>query len=252
MTIFTLNIFWFTIAPSYYWLMYALSFLIGYFLLLKRKFLSKEQLDDLFLYIFLWVLLWWRIWYILFYDLWFFIQNPQDIIKVWEWWMSFHGWALWVIISILLYSKIKKESFLKIADEIAFVAPIWLLLWRIWNYLNKELLWFPYNWPLAVEKDWNYFFPSPLVESFLEWFILFFILLFVSSKRKFYWQIWASFLIFYGIFRFLVEIFLRTPDPQIWYIFGFLTMWSLLSLPMIITWIFFLYFLRNKDYAKLK
>lgn len=246
MTIFELDIFWIHIAPSYYGLMYAVSFFIWYFILYKRNVFEKKDLENLFLYVFLWVLLWWRLGYVLFYNLSYYLSNPFDVLKVWEWWMSFHGGALWVIISLIIFSKIYNKNFFKIVDEITLLVPIWLFFWRIWNYLNKELLGFPYEWFLAVEKAWNYYFPSPLLEAFLEWIILFLILIFVYKKRTYYGQIWASFLIWYWVFRTIVELFFREPDSQIWYIFSFFTLWSLLSIPMIIIWLFLSYFLRKK------
>jgi phosphatidylglycerol:prolipoprotein diacylglycerol transferase len=252
MTIFTLHIFWLTIAPSYYWLMYAISFLIWYYLVSKTKVLSKEKLDNLFLYIVFWVILGWRIWYILFYDLAYYLENPLSIFKVWEWWMSFHGWALWVIIATLIFSKVYKESFLKIIDEICLILPIWLFFWRIWNYLNKELLGWPYSWFLAVEKNGGLYFPSPLLEAFLEWFVLFLILYFISKRKKYLWQIWVWFFIWYWVFRTIVELFFRLPDVQIWYIFHYFTIWSILSIIMIIVWILFSFILRKKYEVNIK
>jgi len=85
MYIFELNIFWLHIAPSYYGLMYAISFILLYIILKKTSFLSKNQIENLFLYMIFWVVLWWRIWYILFYNFWFYLENPINILKVWEW-----------------------------------------------------------------------------------------------------------------------------------------------------------------------
>ncbi len=248
MTIFEITLFGIKIAPTYYWLMYAISFLIWYFILEKRKVIEKKYLEDIFLYIFLWVVLWGRLGYILFYNLSNYISNPIDIFKVWEWWMSFHGWVIWVIIAMLLFSKRKKLSFLIIADQITLVLPIWLWLGRIWNYLNKELLWFSdYNWLFAVSKDWVWYFPSPLLESFLEWLVLFTILNLLYIKwilKK--WQIASLFLILYSVFRLFTEIFFRQPDVQIWYIFWYFTMWEILSLPMFIIWLILFIRFRNE------
>jgi len=245
MYIFELNIFWLHIAPSYYGLMYAISFILWYIILKKTSFLSKNQIENLFLYLIFWVVLWWRIWYILFYNFWFYLENTINILKVWEWWMSFHGWVLWVIIALSIFAKRNKINLLKLWDEIAFIVPIWLFFGRIWNYINKELLWFEYNWFLAIEKWWKYFFPSPLLEAFLEWIILFIILFFVKKYKKFNWQIAWFFLIFYSIFRIFVEYFFRTPDENIGYIFWFLTMGIILSLPLILIWIILLIFIRR-------
>ena len=236
MTIFELNIFWVHIAPTYYWLMYAIGFLIWYYIILKRWVLSSQKVESLFIYIFLWVVLWGRLWYVLFYNLDYYLQNPVSILYFMEWWLSFHWGVLWVILAMILFSKVQKESFLKVADEVTSVLPIWLFFWRIWNYLNKELLWFSgYNWPLAVKIWENSYFPSPLLEAFLEWIVLYLILFFFyKSKNTRLGQTASLFLVFYGIFRIFVELFFRTPDPQIWYIFWFLTMWIILTLPMVI------------------
>jgi len=256
MTIFSIELFWITFAPTYYWLMYAIWFMAWYYIIKKRWFVVWNKLEDLFLYIVLWVILWWRIGYIIFYNLNSYINNPLDIFKVWEWWMSFHWWVIWVIFAMLLFSRKYKFNFLKLADQITAVLPIWLWLWRIWNYLNQELLWYSwYTWFFAVYKNWIWYFPSPLIEALLEWFVLFIILFlvyFLNNKVRcvetnkqirygFDWQIATLFLIFYWTFRIIVEYFFRTPDAQIGYILWYFTMWELLSIPMVIIWLI-LYF----------
>lgn len=248
MTIFEINIFWFTLAPSYYGLMYALWFIAGYYYILKKNILKKEELENLFFYVFLGVILWGRIWYILFYDFSAYLANPIDILKVWEWWMSFHGGFLWVVISVILFAKKYKINFWKIIDELAVIVPVWIWLGRIWNYLNKELLGYSnYSWLFAVEKNGVSYFPSPLLEAFLEWFVLLIMLYFINKNKTFFGQTSAFFLIWYGIFRVIVELFFRTPDAHIWYIFWFLTLGSLLSIPMIIIWIILFFILRKNE-----
>ncbi len=242
MTIFELNIFWITIAPSYYWLMYAIWFIAWYYIIKKRSIIPSIKMDDLFLYIFLWVIIWWRLGYVLFYDLSSYLSEPLSILKVWEWWMSFHWWVIWVAITMFLFARNNKINFLKLADQVSLVLPIWLWLGRIWNYLNWELLGYSgYTGLLAVYKNDIGYFPSPLLEALLEWLVLYFILLFFYKKNHSPWQIAALFLILYAVFRLFVEIFFRTPDVHIWYIYWFLTMWQILTIPMLIVWIF-LYF----------
>lgn len=249
MTIFEINIFGINIAPTYYWLMYALSFIIWYYILKHRKIFSSEKLDSLLMYIFAGVIFGGRFGYVIFYNLPFYIENPSKILHFWEWGMSFHGWVIWVILAMFIFSKVHKMSFLKTADNITSILPIWLGLWRIGNYINKELLWFyPYNWPLWVEKEGNIHFPSPLLESLLEWLVLYVILSIIYKKSKIPWVVSASFLLFYGLFRLFIELF-RIPDEQLGYLFWGLTMGQILSLPMIIFWITFIiykYYVSNK------
>ena len=236
MKIFEITFIWVTIAPTYYWLMYVLWFIIWIYIIQKRWIIQKKYIDNLFLYIFLWVILWWRFWYVLFYNFSSYISDPLSILKIWEWWMSFHGWVIWVIIAMLLFSRKFKINFYKLSDQITLVLPIWIWLWRIWNYLNWELLWYsPYTWIFAI----NWQFPSPLIEFLLEWIILFLILNYLYLKKNLKkWQIACLFLIFYSLFRIIVEIYFRIPDAHIWYILEYFTIWEILSLPMFLIWIF--------------
>ncbi len=251
MYIFEFTIFWVHIAPSYYWLMYLLGFLAWFYIIKKRiefafktknwgkiqEKKAKELLDDLLIYLVLGVILWWRIWYILFYNFSWYLENPLNILKIWEWGMSFHWWLIWVALALFLFSKKNKVNFYSLADHIALVAPIWIGLGRIWNYLNKELLGFyPYYWPFNV--DWR--FPSPLLEMFLEWVVLFIILNWVYRNKKLATgQIASLFLILYWVFRIFVEVFFRTPDEHIWYIWGYFTLWGIYSFFMVIVGVYF-------------
>lgn len=235
MKIFDIYFLWLHIAPSYYGLMYALWFIIWYYTLSKRKFLKENELDSLVTYIFFWVILGWRLWYILFYDFRYYQNNISEIYKFWHWWMSFHGWVIWVIIAMYIFCKVYKKSIFTVWDNVTSILPIWLWLWRIWNYLNKELLWRTYTWPLAVEKWGQYYFPSPLLEAVLEWLMLYLIVNYYFKKSKNPWYSSWIFLIAYAIFRILVE-FLRQPDVQIWYIFWIFTIWQILSIPMLLYW----------------
>jgi len=272
MIIFEFDIFWLTVAPSYYGFMYVLWFLFWYFIIKYRKkyifsrvrkpaYPTKNNhlLDDLFIYIFFWVIIWWRLWYILFYNLSFYLSNLFDILKIWEWWMSFHGWVIGVIFAMFLFAKRYRINFFSLSDEVVSVVPIWLWLWRIWNYLNGELLWFsPYNWFLAVYKNWVWYFPSPILEAILEWLVLFVILNYFYNRnylnnKWFQGQVSFLFLILYWFFRIFVELFFRVPDSNIWYLFWVFTVWEILSIPMVIfgvVWYWFL--LKIGDCNKIK
>ncbi len=250
MKIFEFSLFGLSIAPTYYGLMYVLGFLYGIWAIKKTGKYKTSQVDDLFIYIFAWVILWWRLWYVLFYNPSEYLSSPLDIFKVWEWWMSFHGWMLGVILASYIFSKRNKVSFLMVMDHIATIVPVGLFLGRIWNYLNKELLWFPYDGFLSVKTNSWSFFPSPLVEALLEGIFIFFILHFVAQKQKFSGQLAFLFLILYGVFRILVELFIRTPDIQIGYYFGFITQGSILSGIMLIGGILLYLYFQKKDVTK--
>lgn len=236
MPIFSLDIFWISLAPTWYGLMYALGFLAGYFIIQRRQLFTQRELDALFLFIAAAIIVWGRLWYVCFYNASYFLSHPLEIFATWNGGMSFHGAALAVILSIILWSlKYKKPLFL-VGDAVATVVPIGIWLWRIGNYINGELYGFGgYTGPFAIVQEWIRYFPSPLLEALCEWLILFILVNVVF--RYFAPKIGyasATFLIGYGIMRFCIE-FIRLPDAQVGYLFStdWFTLGQFLSLPLI-------------------
>lgn len=133
--------------------------------------------------------------------------------------MSFHGGFLGVALALFFYARKQKIDFWKLSDDIALIIPVGLFFGRIGNYLNKELLGFSYSGPFAVETQAGSFFPSPLLEAFLEGIMIFLILRSIAKKQIFSGQLASMFLILYGVFRTFIELFIRTPDVQIGYYF---------------------------------
>lgn len=89
MSIFTLHIGSFVLAPTWYGLMYALSFLLG-LLFMEREFKSKDA-DWLFFATILGVIIGGRLGYVFFYNLPYYLGNPLEIFMPWKGGMSFHG-----------------------------------------------------------------------------------------------------------------------------------------------------------------
>ena len=226
-----------------YWIFYLIGFILAYIFLLiiwkKRIFhkfsnlqtLLEKDLETLFIILILWVLIWWRLWHVLIYDFQYFLNNPIDIIKVWQWWMSFIWWLLWVIIWVSLLLRKKKFSrkeFIILLDLLACILPLCIALWRLWNFLNQELYWIIFNnpfwrtewtiwtltslWFLHIydKIDSSLRINTNLLSIIFEWILLFITLLTIlikqikNDKRKF-WKISMIFLLRYSIVRFLFE-----------------------------------------------
>ena len=197
-----------------------------------------KNFDDLITYLVISIIIGGRIGYIIFYNLNYYISNPSEILKIWEGGMSFHGALLGIIIGTYLFSQKKGVSTFFMLDIIACVAPIGIFLGRIANFINGELV------GKATNVSWSVIFPlidmlprhpSQLYEAILEGIILFLILNILIFKKKY--KIGLSsclFLIYYGIFRIVSEVF-REPDAQIGYLFGLFSMGSLLSFFMILS-----------------
>lgn len=166
------------------------------------------------------------------------LENPLDIFKVWEGGMAFHGGFLGVCVAVIYLSRSRKIPLMRVADLAAISAPIGLGLVRIANFINQEL------YGRVTDVPWGFYFatdysgkarhPSQLYESFLEGFVIFSVLWFVSRKFKALTKpglCTGLFLLMYGSFRMFVENF-REPDNIVQ--FGPLTRGMAYSLPMVL------------------
>ena len=187
-----------------------------------------------------------RVAYVIFYNLNFYLDNPIEILKIWQGGMSFHGGLIGVILSIFFFSKLKQINFLNLLNLVSSCAPIGLFLGRLANFVNRELIGRPTN------SDWGVLFfendvlrhPSQIYEAIFEGLIIF-IVIFYVIKKKYYTSINVSalFLIMYGFFRFTIE-FYREPDSHLGFIFMNISMGQLLCLPMVL---FGLMFVKKKN-----
>lgn len=240
MSIFEISIFGIQIAPSWYGLMYALGFIWCYEYVRRNSTIRPLDMESLLFSIFIWVIAWWRIGYVFLYNFEYFLSHPLEIFAVWQGGMSFHGWALWVILMIFLFAWRKKYRVFDVSDPIVTILPLALWLGRIGNLINKELLGFtPYSGPFAIAQHGIAHFPSPLLEAILEWIILLIIMFSWKSYEKKTGRkagyASAIFLFGYGIFRLFSEFF-RLPDAHIGYLFWteWITLGMIYTLPMIV------------------
>ena len=235
------------IVIRWYSLAYIFGIVIGWWfgkkiiihILKNTNFKFKlDDFDDLISYLIISIIVGGRIGYVIFYNFNYYILNPLEIIKVWEGGMSFHGALIGIVIGTYLFSKKKSISMFFILDIIACVAPVGIFLGRIANFINSELI------GKVTSVSWGVIFPlvdtlprhpSQLYEAMLEGVTLFLILNILIFKRKY--KVGSSsylFLIYYGFFRILSEVF-REPDAQIGYVFSFFSMGTILSFFMILS-----------------
>jgi len=228
-------------AVRWYGLMYLLGFAFSYLLVkyqIKKRGLEfrKDFVESLYSYLILGLLLGARLGYVIFYNLSYYIEHPLEIFAIWHGGMSFHGGLIGSIIAGILFCRKLKVDIWQIADIVAVTAPIGVGLGRLGNFINGELYgrvtdvpWamvFPAGGPLPRH-------PSQLYEFFLEGVVLLVILWALKDKNFRTGIIFSLFILFYGLFRFLVEFF-REPDVHIGLILGAFTMGQMLSAAMII------------------
>lgn len=237
------------IALRWYGMMYLIGFIAAMFIANKAADKSnsgwtRDQVSDLLFYGFLGVILGGRIGYVLFYQFDYFLVEPLYLFKIWQGGMSFHGGLLGVITAVFVFARREHKGFLQVGDFVAPLVPIGLGMGRLGNFINAEL------WGRQTDVAWAMIFPtdklqlprhpSQLYEFFLEGVVLFIIVYGVSRKPRPLGLVSGLFLICYGIFRMIVELF-REPDSQLGYYFSYISMGQMLSLPMVIGGLFLIY-----------
>ena len=85
---------------------------------------TTEQVADLIFYGILGVILGGRLGSVLFYNLPYYLNNPLDVVKVWQGGMSFHGGLLGVIIAGWLYGRRINKAFFEVTDFLVPVVPV--------------------------------------------------------------------------------------------------------------------------------
>ncbi len=244
------------LALRWYGLMYAISFILSYFLIQvmaarKRVNVTKDEVSDLLFYAAIGVILGGRFGYILFYNPVFYLTHPLKLFAVWEGGMAFHGGLLGVIVMGLLFCRRYKRSFYQLADIAVPAVSVGLGLGRIGNFINGELFGRPTDLPWCMvfpEGGDVCRHPSQLYQAALEGGVLFLILWVLSKKNLATGSLFWILICFYGLFRFLVE-FVRQPDAHIGFVLGYFSMGQLLSLPMFVMGTGMLWFLNSRKAA---
>jgi len=232
----------------WYGVMYLLGFLFAMWMANRRADRSqglwtRKEVSDLLFNGFLGVILGGRIGYVLFYNLDLFLANPLYLFEIWKGGMSFHGGMLGVIFAMWLFGRKTQRHFFAVADFIAPLVPFGLGAGRLGNFINGEL------WGRVTDLPWGIIFPeagpeprhpSQLYQFVLEGVVLFIILNLAWKRQPPRGVISGLFLLCYGLFRILVE-FVRQPDAQLGLYFNLISMGQILSLPMVLLGLAFIW-----------
>ena len=234
------------VAIRWYSLAYLAGIILGWWYLLKLidrpgAPMARRHADDMVFYATLGIILGGRLGYVLFYKPASYLANPIDILRLWDGGMSFHGGVIGTSLGIFYLARKHQLNWLRIHDYVACTVPLGLLFGRLANFVNGEL------WGRPTDVPWGVIFPtggdvarhpSQIYEAGLEGLLLFIILWFLfwrTDARYYPGRLVGTFLLGYGLSRFLVE-FYREPDSHL---VAFaqetgLHMGQWLSLPMIL------------------
>lgn len=203
----------------YYGLIMSISIvvgIIGVFILFKKscgKNVADLFLDDSIFIVFL-SILGARLFYV-FANFSYYLSNPKEIILINHGGISIWGAIIFGIISIYFISKKRNIATLKYFDIVSILMPLCQSIGRWGNYFNQEAfgkpttgfikLFVDKSFRPEIYKNFDYFHPTFLYESLLN-FILF-VILFLMFKTKKHRQgkIFCFYLMGYSIIRMIVE-----------------------------------------------
>ncbi|MDP2183467.1 MAG: prolipoprotein diacylglyceryl transferase [Actinomycetota bacterium] len=231
---------------------YGLAYVVGFiaaallFRRLSRQWgvgLTDDDVLNALLYCVIGVLLGGRLGYVLFYGGRHYLDDPVRVFAIWDGGMAFHGGLAGIIIAGVLFARRVGVPFLRLADMAAVGAPVGFFFGRLANFINGEL------WGRVTDVSWAMVFPgagasprhpSQLYEAVLEGLVMFVVLSVMARRRRPTGAIFGWMLLMYGSFRLLVE-FVREPDAQLGLVLGPLTMGQLLSAPLVVLGVWFIW-----------
>jgi len=237
----------------YYGLLFALSFVVGFKIMewiFNKENRSMDDLNDLVWYMILGTVIGARLGHCLFYNPEYYLSNPIEILKIWTGGLASHGAAVGILTSIYFYSKKKKnQSFLWVMDRVVITVALAAVFIRMGNLFNSEIIGYPTDLP------WGFIFtsvdniprhPTQLYEALF--YLLSFVIIYFKYKKydgKFNdGYLFGIFLILIFGFRIFVEYF---KENQTYFEEGMiLNMGQLLSIPLVIAGIYFLYNAKKK------
>lgn len=145
----------------------------------------------------------------------YYLNHPLEIFYIRQGGLSIHGMIIIGILSLFVFSKIYKMSFLKLIDVFLCGTALGQSIGRWGNFFNSEAFGTPTNlpWKLYIPIqhrpiqfiNYEYFHPAFLYESVLD--LVIFIILFCMFKKlaKHPGMIACVYLILYSFVRIFVE-----------------------------------------------
>lgn len=212
-----------------YGLLLALAFAVGIFGLTrqgKKHGLPEEKLLDMCLWIIVAAVVGSRLLYILI-ELPTYLAAPWSIFQVRSGGLSFHGGLAGGILAGLWYTHRHRLPQGKVADLVAPYLALGYAIVRIGCLANGCCFGRPADVPWALPAaylDPTLRHPTQLY-AFAAGLLIFGILLYRRSRTRFHGQLFLEFIIYYSIYRFIIEAFREVSAYA-----GFLTLGQATSL----------------------
>ncbi|MCX6235269.1 MAG: prolipoprotein diacylglyceryl transferase [Bacteroidetes bacterium] len=142
----------FGLSIRWYGVLFALSFFLGYFIMIgifKKENIPLKELDRLTTYMIVGTVVGARLGHCFFYEPSYYLSHPLDVFKVWEGGLASHGAAIGILIALYLFSRKSQKPYLWVVDRIVIVVALSGFLIRTGNLMNSENLGRPTDLPWA-------------------------------------------------------------------------------------------------------
>jgi phosphatidylglycerol---prolipoprotein diacylglyceryl transferase len=242
----------FGFGVRWYGVLFALGFVFGYVIMqrmFKKEGVPIQLLDSLTTYMVVGTLIGARLGHCLFYEPDYYLSNPVKILYVWQGGLASHGAGIGIILSLIIFSIVKKRPFLWVIDRIVIVVALAGCLIRLGNLMNSEIFGHVTNLP------WGFLFlnagnpaeatdprhPTQIYEALSYLLIFFYLIWFYYRKdgKPAQGYLFGMFLILVFGMRFFIE-FLKEPQVPFESTMT-LNMGQLLSIPFVLVGIYFVY-----------
>lgn len=237
-----------TVSIHWYGLILVIAILIGLWSAdkLLSKTLSKGQIEDLFFYLIIASLIGARFGHVVFFNLAYYLQHPENILKIWHGGMSIQGALLFGFLTLILWARKWQVKVFTLADALVPAVALGQAIGRWGNYFNQELFGRPTDSFIGIPinsvyrvpgfEGYNFFQPTFFYESILN-LILFLVLHKLTKYQLKTGFLTLIYLLGYSLIRFFME-FIRI-DPTI-LLFN-IRLPQLISLVVVLLTLFFIF-----------
>jgi len=184
----------------------------------KNKKIEIEDLENVLFYGIICGIIGARIYYVLF-NLHYYLKDPLEIIKIWNGGLAIHGGIIGCFLFLVYYTKKKKWNLLVLLDIIAVSLLLAQAIGRWGNFFNGEaygrVVSYDFLKSLHLPKiiiegmyiDGFYREPTFLYESILSLIGFLLLIILRKSKKIRVGQLSGTYLIWYGVERWIIESF---------------------------------------------
>jgi phosphatidylglycerol---prolipoprotein diacylglyceryl transferase len=209
-------------AVRWYGLLFASSFLFGYFIIRKmfrNEGVADEVLDRLTIYMAVGTVVGARLGHCLLYEPTFYLSHPLEILKVWHGGLASHGAAVGILAAVGLFAYKEKRGYFWTLDRIAIVVALAGFFIRTGNLMNSEI------YGVETTLPWGFVFlrnnevvpkhPTQIYEGLTYLFVFFLLLSMYWRKKGDVYQglLISIFLILVFTARFFIEFVKEVQVP---------------------------------------